>query len=93
MNWLCKLIGHKHIGWNCCTVWYHPYYCLRCNADKLTIPGDGCLRCEIFGHHHQAVIIGDYDSQLHHTTWCQRCHAMPEQYFDTVAKAMINARL
>lgn len=80
MHWLCYILGHKHIGHSFETVWYHPDYCLRCNASTATVRGDGCLRCEIFGHHHKASISGDSGGWLFRTSWCQRCHAAPAAY-------------
>jgi len=74
-HWLCSLVGHKHKGGDICTVWPHQEYCLRCNARYVTLDGDGCVRCMIFGHHHKCDIVGDSDGYRITTDWCQRCHA------------------
>lgn len=81
MNWLCKLIGHKHKGWDICSVWYNGGWCLRCNASTVSTVGDDVLRCRVFGHHNYACVEGDSDGYKITTPWCQRCHSAPASYF------------
>jgi hypothetical protein len=79
MHWLCKLIGHKHIGHQDLgtIVFFQPAFCIRCQANSLTKKGDRTLRCRVFGHHQTATIMGDACSRSWTADWCFRCHAGP----------------
>jgi hypothetical protein len=74
-NWLCRIVGHKHVrsSWGYAQI--IPGYCIRCFANAVTPEGDRALVCQVLGHKNQKVLIGDYDSRIVDLNACFRCHA------------------